>query len=133
MIPGYKVILNDAEAKDYQRNTIKYWIKSFTQEIQKEFPDIDVNNADLDDPKFKHIIDRMPFKPHIGGGLADTLGLSGKVLTIPLYEAIFAGYLPAEYLPEDSHLADKLIPTPKGIMLPLSNTPSGFDEHGEYK
>ncbi|HDR9180240.1 TPA: AAA family ATPase [Burkholderia vietnamiensis] len=133
MIPGYKVILNDAEAKDYQRETIKYWIKSFTQEIQKEFPDVDVNNADLDDPKFKHIIDRMPFKPHIGGDLAVTLGLSGKVLTVPLYEAIFAGYLPAEYLPEDSHLADRLIPTPKGIMLPLSNTPSGFDEHGEYK
>ncbi len=123
---------NSAEYKNYMNSAIKYMMTSLRAEIKKNYPEVDLDKIDYNDPKWKPIVQQIAYRPQISGSLAHSLGLDDKVLTEEMWEDIFNGWIKLDILPEDSHLRAYARETPKGMMVPLSNNPGKFDEKNEY-
>ena len=129
---GIKSTTNHAEFKDYLNESIQYMMTSLNAEIKKQYPEVDLSKIDYNDPKWKSIVDKMPYKPTMMGGLMNMLGLDDKVLTEDMWNDMFNGWVKTDLLPENSHLRAYAQDTPKGSMVPLSNNPGKFDDKGEY-
>jgi conjugative relaxase-like TrwC/TraI family protein len=129
---GIKSTNNKSEFKDYLNEAISYMMTSLNAEIKKQHPEVDVSTIDYNDPKWKTIVDKMPYKPTMMGGLMNSLGLDEKVLTEDMWNDLFNGWIKTDLLPENSHLRAYAQETPKGSMVPLSNNPGKFDDKGEY-
>ncbi|MCW5156317.1 AAA family ATPase [Burkholderia cenocepacia] len=128
----FKSTDNSAAYKNYLNSSIKYMLTAFTAEVKRQFPDVDADKIDYNDPKYAPILKEIAFRPAISGSLAHSLGIADKVLTEDMWNDIFNGWVKTELLPEHSHLRAYAEETPRGSMIKLSNNPSKFDEKGEY-
>ena len=115
---------------EYHEAQIEYNMTGLLNEIKRAFPD-DVN-PDLSDPKYRELIYKSPYNPLIAGGLADSLGLSGQLLTVELWRDLSNGYCPVAFLPKDSDLERFVIDTPRGRMVKLNRNATPINELGEY-
>lgn len=132
MLAGIKATNNGEGYKNYLNSAIKYMATSLVAEIKKLHPDIDVSKIDYNDPQWKPIIAKLPYKATVIGSLATSLGLDDKLMTEALWEDIFSGWLPVDVLPPSSHLRAYAKETPKGMMIQLSNNPGKFDKDNNY-
>ncbi|MGF6275857.1 nucleoside-triphosphatase THEP1 [Massilia sp. UYP11] len=115
---------------DYHKKQLKYNMTALLAEIKKAYPD--EVNPNLNDPKFKAIIESMPFNPMIAGGIAKELGLTDQVMTLDLWEDFCNGYAPAAKIPADSPLQDLVIDTPRGKMVQFTKAASQINSKGDY-
>lgn len=115
---------------DYHKKSLKYNMTALLAEIKKEYPD--EINPDLNDPRFKAIVQKMPFNPMIAGGIATALGLEDQVMTLDLWEDFCNGYAPADKLPADSPLQELAVDTPRGKMVQFTKGASQINSLGDY-
>lgn len=116
----------------YHEKQLDYNIKGLIAEIRqkKNIPD-DVP-VDLDSPEYSDIIKSSPFNPVPIGGLAKTLGLDTGVLTVEKWRDLCNGWVPADLLPAQSHLARQVVNTGRGKMLKLNRSAVLIKEDGSY-
>lgn len=131
-VAGMHSIDNSVGYKNYLNASVKYLTTSLVAEIKKRHPDIDVATIDFNDPQWKPLIEELAYRPAMMGSMASSLGLDDKLLTEEIWNDLFNGWIKVEILPENSHLHAYAKETPKGMMVPLSNNPSKFDENNEY-
>lgn len=125
-------ISNSEKYKNYLNESVQYLQAQALAEIQKVFPDVDMSTINLNDEKYKDIVQSLAYSPKIMGNLAVSLGLDDKVMTEQIWEDMFHGYVKEEHLPESSHLRAYVIDTPRGRMLPLNNSAGKIGVDGEY-
>lgn len=114
----------------YHEKQLDYNIKGLLNEVRlkKNIPEGVL--IDLNDPEFKDILKNSPFNPKAIGGLAQTFGISDKVITVELWRDLSNGWLPASYLPEGSKL--KVVETGRGPMVKLNRSAVPIREDGAY-
>lgn len=127
MLIDYLVVDNLA----YHKKQIEYLMKALVNEIKKAYPDI--KHPDFNDPRFAQLLKDMPYNPVIAGGLASSLGIGDKVLTLDMWEDFNHGYARADYIKKDHPLYKSIIDTPRGKMVKLNKNPSEILPTGAYK
>ena len=115
---------------DYHKKQLKYGMTALLSEIKKAYPD--ENNPDLNDPRFKTIINEMAALPLLAGGIAKELGLQDEIVTLELWEDFCNGYAPAHKLPKNSPLKDLVIDTPRGPMVQFTKNATPINSFGDY-
>lgn len=112
---------------DYHKKQLEYNMSGLLNEIKKNYPN-DIN-IQLDNPKYKKIIENSAFNPQAIGGLANLLQIENKVISIDLWEDLQNGWCPVEPgSPLDNHAID----TPKGRMIQFNKSATPMDELGHY-
>jgi conjugative relaxase-like TrwC/TraI family protein len=129
-MPGRVIDFKKMNNLDYHKKQLKYNMTALLAEIKKAYPD--ELNPDLNDPRFKAIIQKMPFNPMIAGGIASALGLDDQVMTLDLWEDFCNGYAPADKLPADSPLHELAIDTPRGKLVQFTKGASPINSMGDY-
>jgi hypothetical protein len=129
-MPGRVIDFKKMNNLDYHKKQLKYNMTAMLAEIKKAYPD--ELNPDLTDPRFKAIVQGMPFNPMIAGGIATALGLDDQVMTLDLWEDFCNGYAPANKLPKDSPLHEIAIDTPRGKMVQFTKGASPINSLGDY-
>lgn len=129
-MPGRVIDFKKMNNLDYHKKQLKYNMTALLAEIKKAYPD--ELNPDLNDPRFKAIIQKMPFNPMIAGGIATALGLNDQVMTLDLWEDFCNGYAPADKLPADSPLHEIAVDTPRGKMVQFTKGASPINSMGDY-
>lgn len=114
----------------YHEKQLDYNIKGLLNDIRLKKNIPEGVPIDLNDPEFKDILKSSPFNPKAIGGLAQTFGISDKVITVELWRDLSNGWLPASYLPEGSKL--KVVETGRGQMVKLNRSAVPIREDGAY-
>lgn len=127
---GYLIDYKNMHNLDYHKAQLKYNMSAIYAEINRLFPD-DIE-PNLSDPKYKDIIDKIPFKPVMAGGIIEELGLKNEMLDLDMWEDFAAGWARADKMPEDSPLAHLVVDTPRGKMVQLNKSALKMDETGQY-
>ena len=112
---------------DYHKGQLEYNIASLMAQV-KEF-DPSAIEPDLNDPKYRHIIEASPFNPKALGGLAESLGIDKKVISVELWEHLQNGWCPVD---ETSPLWALAEDTPRGKMVRLNKSAVPINEAGQY-
>jgi len=129
-MPGRVIDFKKMNNLDYHKKQLKYNMTALLAEIKKAYPE--ELNPDLNDPRFKAIVQGMPFNPMIAGGIATALGLDDQVMTLDLWEDFCNGYAPANKLPADSPLHEIAIDTPRGKIVQFTKGASPINSFGDY-
>ncbi|WP_175849394.1 AAA family ATPase [Burkholderia cepacia] len=117
---------------EYQKQHNEYNRIAMVEEIKRIFPND--KNPNLDNPKYKEILDNMPFAATIMGGLAEELGMKGKALTQERWANLSHGYCEAAHIKEGSALNKLIVDTPRGKLVQFNQTSSPIDKNtGEFK
>ena len=114
----------------YHEKQLDYNIKGLLNDIRLKKNIPECVPIDLNDPEYKDILKSSPFNPKAIGGLAQTFGISDKVITVELWRDLSNGWLPASYLPQDSKL--KVVETGRGPMVKLNRSAVPIKEDGAY-
>lgn len=112
---------------DYHKKQLEYNMSGLLHEIKKHYPN--EANIQLDDPKYKEIIEKSAFNPQAIGGLAKLLGIDSKVISIDLWDDLQNGWCPVQ---PGSPLDKQAIDTPKGRMIQFNKSATPMDELGHY-
>ena len=115
---------------EYHEKQLDYNFRACLNAIEREFPED--KYPDLDNPKYAHIIEKLDGIPVSMGGLAESLGLDQRVMTVALWRDLSNGWCPADAMSEDNPLKSLAVETPKGFMIPLSKNVSTINSAGEY-
>jgi AAA domain/TrwC relaxase len=119
---------------EYHNGQLIYNRQACEKEIAFLFPND--KNPDLNDPKYRDIVKKMPYTPLIAGGLAKSLGIDEQFLTLELWEDLSNGYCPVKYLPKVNEAESLMrfpIETPRGLMVKLNKNATPIGEDGKYK
>lgn len=127
---GYLIDFKTMNNLDYHKKQLKYNLSAIYSEIKRQFPD-DIE-PNLSDPKYKEIIDSLPYKPVVSGGISKALGLKDCLLDLDTWEDFSCGWARADKIPEDSPLQDLIVDTPRGRMVQLNKSALKIDENGQY-
>lgn len=112
---------------DYHEKQIKYNMTSLLAQIQAAFPED--KDIQLDNPKYKEVLDKSAFNPESTGDLANTLGIKGKVLTLQMWRDLSNGWCPVD---EKSPLANLAVDTPRGKFVRFNKTAYQMLPNGNY-
>jgi len=115
---------------DYHKKQLKYNMTALFAEIKRQYPD-DIN-PNLSDPKYREIIDNMPFKPVMAGGIIQHLGLQNEVLDLDMWEDFSAGWARADKINVFSPLYKNIVDTPRGKMVQLNKSALKIAPDGSY-
>lgn len=128
-----QVVKNEEKYKDYLGGAARYYTLAMRAEIQKQFPELDAEKVDLNDPKFSDIARKVICPIRVSGDLSRSLGLDKVIVDEKLLSHLFNGHCPTEVVPEDSHLRSYAV-TPHekiGSVVPLNNNKATIED-GEY-
>lgn len=116
----------------YHEKQIDYNRKSLEAEIRWKLNIPDDVPLDLNSTEYSDIIKSSPFNPVPIGGLAKTLGLDTGVLTVEKWRDLCNGWVPADFLPAQSHLRRQVVDTGRGKMLKLNRSAVPIKADGAY-
>lgn len=128
-----QVVKNEEKYKDYLGGAARYYTMAMRAEIKKQFPDLDAEKVDLNDPKFRDIARKVICPIRVSGDLSRSLGLDKVIVDEKILSHLFNGHCPTEVVPEDSHLRSYAV-TPHekiGSVIPLNNNKATLKD-GEY-
>ena len=112
---------------DYHNGQLEYNITSLKAQVKESDPD--AIDPDLNDPKYRHIIEASPFNPKALGDLAESLGIDKKVITVDLWEDLQNGWCQVD---ESSPFWAQAEDTPRGKMVKLNKSALSINEAGQY-
>jgi len=110
----------------YHEKQIEYNMTNLLNEIKFKFND---ENIDLNNPKYKDLLNESPFNPKMLGGLAESLNLKDQIVTIDLWKDLANGWCKVEPGSEMDKLA---IDTPKGRMIQFNKSATKMLPDGTY-
>jgi len=114
---------------EYHEKQLNYNITNLLSEIKNAYPED--SNPDLNNPKYHDFLKNNAFNPEMIGGLADSFGLKGKVLSTELWKDLANGWCPVNEDTEPS-LAKQAIDTPKGKMIQFGKSATTILPDGTY-
>lgn len=121
------------ESLAYHEKQIEYNLTGLLNEIRQSEALPDGAPVDLSNPKYRDIIKNSPFNPEFMGGLADSLGIKDKLMTVELWRDLSQGWCPAEYLPVGHQFhKSQIIDTLRGPMLRFSKSSTPINSDGSY-
>jgi hypothetical protein len=127
MLRNYITVKNMDYHKKQIAEQIKYNLSARTALITHLFPN-DIN-PDLDDPKYAFLIINSPYNPNIMGGIAESLGLDKRVITIELLDLLQHGWAPVDKYSEVSK--NDLLVTPNGNFAKFRHTSTPLTQEGK--
>lgn len=110
----------------YHEKQIEYNMTNLLNEIKFKFND---ENIDLNNPKYKELLNESPFNPKMIGGLAESLNLKDQIVTIDLWKDLANGWCKVEPGSEMDKIA---IDTPKGRMIQFNKSATKMLPDGSY-
>ena len=112
----------------YHEKQITYNLTNLLNEVKFQFPDDE--KIDLSNPKYQELLSNNPFNPKLMGGLAESLQIKDKVLTVELWEDLANGWCPVD---EKSPMFEQAIETPRGKMVQFNQTATQISPLGTYE